>query len=47
MAEINFKWTHDEENYPPMIWLKYDSIEINQSNVDDLIRMGIDNGCQV
>lgn len=30
-----------------MIWLKYDAFYGNQTNTDDLIRMGIDNSCQV
>ncbi|KAG4072849.1 hypothetical protein HA402_002592 [Bradysia odoriphaga] len=46
MIEINFNWIHEGEKYPQMIWLKYDAQESNQSNVDDLIRMSIDSGCQ-
>lgn len=45
--DINFDWMQVEENYPQMIRLKYDAFEGNQTNIDDLIRMGIDNGCQV
>lgn len=46
-VNIEFDWIHLEKNYPQMIWLKYDALNENQTNVDDLIRMGIDNGCQV
>lgn len=47
VVDINFDWIHVEENYPQMIWLKYDAFEVNRTNIDNLIRMGIDNGCQV
>lgn len=44
---INFDWIRMEENYPQMIWLKYETIQGNRKKVDDLVRLGIDSGCQV
>lgn len=46
IVSINLNWNHVKEDYPQMIWIKYEFNE-NQSNIDDLVRMGIDNGCQV
>lgn len=47
ILSINFNWNNTQENYTQMIWLKYDAFEGNQTNIDDLVRMGIDKSCQV
>lgn len=47
ITDINFDSMHVEEQYPKMIWLKYDADEGNQTNIDGLVRLGIDIGCQV
>lgn len=47
MVGINLNWNHAKDNYPQLIWLKYEAFGSNQTNIDDLIRMGIDNDCQV
>lgn len=47
VVDINFNWIHAEENYPRMIWLKHEAFESDKTNIDDLIRLGLDNGCQV
>lgn len=46
-VSISLDWNHTEGIYPQMIWLKYEAINVNQTNIDDLVRLGIDNNCQV
>lgn len=47
IVELNIDRMHVDENYPRTIWLKYEAFKSNQTNIDDLIRMGINNDCQV
>lgn len=49
VTDINLNWNSVEADLPLLIWLKYDALRYdnNQTNVDDLVRIGIDNGCQV
>lgn len=42
---ISLKWNSVDETVPPMLWLN--SFQCNGVNMDDSVRMGIDNGCQV
>lgn len=45
MISIDFNRNYLGENYPQMIWLKYEAE--NQTSIDHLVQTGIDNGCQV
>lgn len=47
MVDIDFEWMHAQQNFPQLIQLKYEAFRGNQNNIDDLVRLGIDNGCQV
>lgn len=47
ITEINFDMMDIEQNYPNWIQLKYEAFNGNQTNIDDLVRLGIDNECQV
>lgn len=47
IIDIDFQMTNMEQNYPNWIQLKYEAFSENQTNIDDLVRLGIDNGCQV
>lgn len=47
IVSINLNWNHVKDDYPQMIWIKYEAFNENQTNIDDLVRMGIDNDCQV
>lgn len=46
-VDINSDWSYGGENYPAMIWLKYEKTMSDQTNITDLIQSGIENGCQV
>lgn len=42
---INFE---ANANYPRMIWMKYETKnDLNRTNIDDFVRIGIENYCQV
>lgn len=45
IADIHLDQNSMNENVPRMIWLQYEIPNGNQT--DELVRMGIDNGCQV
>lgn len=47
LTNIDSNQIDDEQNYPRLIWLKYEAVYSTQSIVDDLVRLGIDSGCQV
>lgn len=47
IVNIKIDFMQMVENYPQTMWLKYEAFKGNQTNIDDLIRMGIDNDCQV
>lgn len=47
IVSINLNWDHVKDDYPQMIWIKYEAFNENQTYIDDLVRMGIDNDCQV
>lgn len=47
IIDIDFELVYTEQNYPNWMQLKYEAFGANQTNIDDLVRFGIDNGCQV
>lgn len=47
IVDIDFEMMDTEQNYPNWIQLKYEAFSRNQTNIDDLVRLGIDSGCQV
>lgn len=47
IIDIDFEMMDMEQNYPKWMYLKYETFKGNQTNIDDLVRLGIDNGCQV
>lgn len=46
IIDIDFDGLRVQQNFPTWIQLKY-AFDENRTNVDDLVRLGIDNGCQV
>lgn len=47
IIDMDFEMKGLEQNYPNWVQLKYEAFGRNQTNIDDLVRLGIDNGCQV
>lgn len=47
IIHIDFEMMDTGQNYPKWMQLKYEALSENQTNIDDLVRLGIDNGCQV
>lgn len=47
IVRMDLHWNHVEQDYPQMIWLKYEAYAENQTDIDDLVRLGIDSDCQV
>lgn len=47
IIDIDFEMMDMGQNYPKWMQLKYEALSENQTNIDDLVRLGIDNGCQV
>lgn len=47
IIDMDFEMMGLEQNYPNWVQLKYEAFGRNQTNIDDLVRLGIDNGCQV
>lgn len=45
--DVDFEWMHAQHNFPQWIQMKYEILRKNQTNIDDLVRSGIDNDCQV
>ena len=47
IIDIDFEMMDMEQNYSKWMHSKYETFNGNQTNVVNLIRLGIENGCQV